>query len=211
MNRKIFLGGGGDEHQAREIDDLYGATIGERAKVLYIPIAWSNPAQFDACLSWFRNAYARFGFEIEMLTDLNNVGFDYLDTFDSIYIGGGNTFSLLKTIRETQFDKPLQEFIDAGKAVYGGSAGAIILGKDIRTAFIGNCTDENIVEITDFSGLNVASGYAIKAHYENEREVVEKFSKEHSTPVLNIPKTGGVYIEGDNLTLVGDVTVLEEN
>ena len=209
MNRKIFLGGGGDEEQARAIDDLYGETVGNGANVLYIPIAWSNPEQFASCLSWFKNAYARFDFKIEMLTVLNNVSFDYLDKFDSIYIGGGNTFSLLKTIKETNFIKPLQEFIDAGKAVYGGSAGAIILGKDISTAFIGNCTDENLDEVTDFSGLDVASGYAVKVHYEDEREIVEKFSIENNASVLNIPETGGVYIEGDSLTLVGDATILE--
>ena len=211
MDRKIFLGGGGDERQAKEIDNLYGKTIETGAKVLYIPIAWSKPEQFDSCLNWFKNAYARFDFEIEMLTDLNDVSFEYLDKFDSIYIGGGNTFSLLKTMKDTNFIIPLKDFIDTGKAVYGGSAGAIVLGKDIRTAFIGNLTDENIVQTTDFLGLNVANEYSIKAHYEDEKEVVEKFSIENNTSVLNIPETGGVYIQGDSLTLVGDVKIINKD
>jgi dipeptidase E len=211
VNRKIFLGGGGDEIQAKEIDDLYGRTVGSGAKVLYIPIAWTKPEQFDSCLNWFKNAYERFDFEIEMLTDLNDVSLEYLDKFDSIYIGGGNTFSLLKTMKDTNFIDTLKDFIDTGKAVYGGSAGAIVLGKDISTAFIGNLTDENIVQTTDFLGLNVANGYSIKAHYEDEKEVVEKFSTENNTSVLNIPETGGVYIQGESLTLVGDVKVTKNN
>jgi dipeptidase E len=211
MNRKIFLGGGGDVVQAKEIDDLYGKTVGSGARVLYIPIAWSKPEQFDSCLNWFTNAYSRFSFDIEMLTNLNDVNFEYLDTFDSIYIGGGNTFALLKTIKETNFIEPLLKFIDSGRAVYGGSAGALILGKDISTAFIGNCTDENLVQITDFSGLNVANEYSVKAHYEDERQLVANFSVENDTSVLNIPETGGVYIEGDHLTFIGDVTVIEKS
>jgi dipeptidase E len=210
MDRKIFLGGGGDAEQAKGIDDLYGETIGVGARVLYIPIAWTKSDQYDACLHWFRNAYARFDFEIEMLTDLNDVTIDYLHQFDSIYIGGGNTFALLKEIKATNFIKPLHEFINSGKAVYGGSAGALVLGKDIGTAFIGNLTDENIVQTTDFLGLNVANGYSIKAHYEDEKEMVEKFSIVNDTAVLNIPETGGVYIEGDTLTLVGNVTVIQK-
>ncbi|MFT7644921.1 MAG: dipeptidase E [Candidatus Paceibacteria bacterium] len=211
MSKRIFLGGGGDENQAKEIDNLYGKTIGNGAKVLYIPIAWSKPEQFNSCLNWFKNAYARFDFEIEMLTDLNDVDYDFLDKFDSIYIGGGNTFALLKIIRETNFSDLLNRFIDSGKAVYGGSAGAIVLGKDISTAFIGNCTDENIVQITDFLGLGVASGYSIKCHYEEEKEAVEEFSMTNNTSVLAISETGGVFIEGDKLTLVGDVEVIKKD
>ena len=208
MNKKIFLGGGGNETQAKEIDDLYGKTVGVGAKVLYIPIAWTKPEQFNSCFEWFKKSYARFDFEIEMLTDLNSVDHSFLEEFDSIYIGGGNTFALLKTLKETNFIDSLYKFIDSGRPVYGGSAGAIVLGENISTAFIGNQTDENKVQLTDFSGLNVCNGYSIKAHYEREVEVVKKFSAEHNTPVLNIPEDGGVFIEGDKMTLVGNVEII---
>lgn len=212
MSIRIFLGGGGDENQAEEIDNLYGKTIGNGAKVLYIPIAWSNSEQFSSCLNWFKNAYARFNFEIEMLTDFNDVDYEFLDKVDSIYIGGGNTFALLKTIKETNFNDLLNKFIVSGKVVYGGSAGAIILGKDVGTAFIGNCADENIVQATDFLGLDVASGYSIKCHYEEEEEEeVKEFSMTNNTSVLAISETGGVYIEGDKITLIGDVEVIKKD
>jgi peptidase E len=93
--------------------------------------------------------------------------------------------------------------------VYGGSAGAIVLGKDISTAFIGNQTDENKVQLTDFTGLNVSNGYSIKAHYEKEEDVVKKFSIENNTPVLNIPEEGGVFIDGNKMTLVGNVEIID--
>lgn len=110
---------------------------------------------FNEAKSVDENAYSRF--EIEMLTDLNNVDYSSLEKFDSIYIGGGNTFALLKTLKETKFADTLLKFIDSGRSVYGGSAGAIVLGKDTSTAFIGNLTDENNVQITDFLGLNVCN------------------------------------------------------
>jgi dipeptidase E len=209
MTKKIFLGGGGNETQAKEIDDLYGKTVGAGAKVLYIPIAWTKPEQFNSCLDWFENYYARFDFDIEMLTDLDDVKYSFLEKFDSIYIGGGNTFALLKTLKESNFVEVLNAFIDSGRAVYGGSAGAIVLGKDISTAFIGNQTDENKVQLTDFTGLNVSNGYSIKAHYEKEEDVVKKFSIENNTPVLNIPEEGGVFIDGNKMTLVGNVEIID--
>jgi dipeptidase E len=208
MGIKIFLGGGGDEKQAREIDDLYGQTVGQGAKILYIPVAWTNPNEFDSCLVWFRKAYARFEFQIEMLTDLNGVQIDYLEQFDSVYIGGGNTFLLLKTLNETGFTDLLKKFIDSGKVVYGGSAGAIILGKDIKTAFVGNCSDDNDVQLTDFSGLDLVNGHAVHCHYGGELEVVKKFANENSVSILAIPENGGVFVDGDAFKIIGKVDIV---
>jgi len=57
----------------------------------------------------------------------------HFKTIETIYIGGGNTFKLLKELKESGFDKELLKFIKEGKPVYGGSAGALILGKNILT------------------------------------------------------------------------------
>jgi len=46
---RIFLGGGGDSVSAKEIDDLYGETLGTGASVLYIPVAWENSSEYDSC------------------------------------------------------------------------------------------------------------------------------------------------------------------
>jgi len=49
-----------------------------------------------------------------------------LQKYDTVYIGGGDTFKLLKLIRESGFDEKLLRYYKSGGAIYGGSAGAII-------------------------------------------------------------------------------------
>lgn len=206
-NKLIFLSGGGDSVSAKEIDDLYGQSLGIGARVLYIPVAWENSSEYDSCLDWFNKTYERFKFKTEMLTDLSKCGFEYLEKFDSIYISGGNTFLLMNHLRKTNFSELLIKFINSGKVVYGGSAGAIILGKDIRTATLGKYRDENTVGINSFSGLDMVNGTAIHCHYEKENHSeVEQFAKETQLDILALTESSGLFINGDEVTHIGEVT-----
>ncbi|MEX2460688.1 MAG: Type 1 glutamine amidotransferase-like domain-containing protein [Paenibacillaceae bacterium] len=87
-----------------------------------------------------------------------NVPNEDLKEYSSIFIGGGNTYKLLHEIRKARFDEVLNSFIDEGGIVYGGSAGAIILGKNIQTC---SHLDINDINIADFEGLNKFNGYSI--------------------------------------------------
>jgi dipeptidase E len=204
--KKIFLAGGGDAQLAKEIDNLYGSVVGQNAKVLYIPIAFECNDSYVSCLKWFENTYKRFGFKTEMLVDLKGLDIEYLKKFDSIYIGGGNTFSLLHDIKYSGFYKTLKDFIALGKVVYGGSAGAIILGKDIGTSRLGTYPDENSIGLLDFTGLDVVNGFSLHCHYKkDDYPNVEQFSKEHSLNILALTEQGGVYINGNDFIYIGEV------
>ncbi|MED3960953.1 Type 1 glutamine amidotransferase-like domain-containing protein [Niallia taxi] len=89
--------------------------------------------------------------EIKMWTDLSNRTLENQKQFSAIYIGGGNTFSLLNAIRISRLDKALEEFIENEGVIYGGSAGAIILGSNIMA-----CAhmDANNANLQNFEGLN---------------------------------------------------------
>lgn len=211
MNRKLLLGGGGNEIDSQEIDNFYGELLGKNSRVLYIPIALGSD-DYDSCLQWFRNSYKKYGFEIEMLLDLKNADYEYLKSFDSFYIGGGNTFSLLEDMKKSNFFDSLRKLIDLGKVVYGGSAGAIVLCKDISTAFLGKYPDVNNVGISDFSGLNVVNGYSVHCHYETEDcEEVKKFAVENNLDVFAIPENGGVYVNGNDIKMIGKVDIILKN
>ena len=109
-------------------------------------------------------------FDIEMWSSLENRTFAEMAAFDSIYIGGGNTFTLLDILHNTNFIKILRQFIDTGRVVYGGSAGAIIFGKDIRTAGLGKDADKNTTDLQTFDGLDLVEGFSIQCHYEKNQE-----------------------------------------
>lgn len=50
---------------------------------------------------------------------------------DIVYVAGGNTFQLLKAVRESGFDVMLTDFVNTGGLYAGASAGALIAGVDI--------------------------------------------------------------------------------
>src|SRR4030042_2106872 len=141
MSGRLYLGGGGAEKVAFEVEDNFFKDVNS---VLYIPLAWPND-NLEGCLKWFSGmASLHKKLKIEMWADTKNPL--NLDKFDSVYIGGGNTFKLLKRLRESKAEKKLIDFYKKGGKIFGGSAGAIIWGKSIITALICKDKDKNEVK-----------------------------------------------------------------
>ena len=199
MGGKLFLSGGGDEKQTFEVDEIFLKSIN---KILYIPLAWKND-DFESCLKWFRNAMLQHKkVKLKMLTNLTKK--ITLKDYDAIYIGGGNTFKLLKKIRESEFDKELLDYYDDGGIIYGGSAGAIIFGRDIRTALMCKDADVNEVNLKDTRGFNLAANFDIQCHFEDNqlkehKDVVNKTNFN----IIAIPEESALLIENGQLKAVG--------
>ena len=136
-----------------------------------------------------------------MWTDLSEHRASELDEFDAVYIGGGNTFALLAQLRESGFDRYLRAHIQHGMAVYGGSAGAVVLGRDIRTV---THLDRNDVGLTETQGLNLANGHAVWVHYQpQDDDLIRAYVQQYQQPVLAIPERSGTVINKDGLHTVG--------
>lgn len=190
---KLLLSGGGSPNQVVPLDNLFAQNIGQ-GKVLYVPVALPNESYSD-CLKWFTSTYNNFGItDIEMVTNLNN--FD-IDEYSAVFIGGGNTFKLLKEIKEAKFDEKLIKFLNNGGFVYGGSAGAIIFGKTIKTA-IG--FDENIVNLTDLNGLNLLNNADIWCHYNDDHKPL---IKDYSNELYILYEESGLYIDDNKISSIG--------
>lgn len=56
---------------------------------------------------------------------------DLSQTYDVIYLCGGDPYYLLKRVRERGFDKKLKSFIEHGGVVVGVSAGSMIFADDM--------------------------------------------------------------------------------
>ncbi len=200
MAGKIFLSGGGHERHTFELDEVFLEGVNS---ILYIPIAWANE-DFGSCLRWLTNAISqhRDNVKIEMLTDLNkdvNLG-DY----DAVYIGGGNTFKLLKKIRESRFDRKLLDYHAAGGTIYGGSAGAMIWGRDISIGLICSDVDVNEVGLTDTRGFDVLKGMDVQCHYRSdELEVNWRYVAQNGRNVVALPNESGLLLENGKITVLG--------
>lgn len=64
-----------------------------------------------------------------------------LPSVDAIYLEYGNTYYLRHHLRESGADDLIRQFLDAGAVLVGSSAGSIVLGKTVQTAFWKNWDD----------------------------------------------------------------------
>lgn len=200
--QKIILGGGGDENTSLESHKVFISLLPNKSKVLYIPIAMDperNP--YKLCEKWIKNAFKLISFgNIEMKTDLKSISQEVIKEYGGIYIGGGNTYKLLKLFRDSGFEAVLKEYIESGGVVYGGSAGAIILGADISTS-----DDENEVNIKDLIGLDVLNGYSVFCHYKAEQlQIIRKYVMESKKNAYAISEDSGILIRGKNVEKIGN-------
>lgn len=197
----LILAGGGDAPDSKPLDTLFLSLLKQK-KILYIPIAWKD-ADFNKCHSWFNSTFYNLGFtNTRMWTDIKNKKYEDLEAFGGIYLGGGNTFSLLHDLKSSNFKQLLSKFIDSNRPVYGGSAGAIVFGKSIETASFGTDSDTNDVKLKDFSGFNLVNDFSIQCHYDGDqdKELLE-FSKSHA--VIALSERTGLLVQDKEIKVIG--------
>ena len=209
---KLILSGGGDGEQVKESYELF-ANLVNKGKVLYIPLAW-NYGNMEDCINWFKGEMKPFGVtEIEDVLHANQITKERLSKYKGIFIGGGNTFKLLKVLKETEAYNNLQEFINNGGVVMGGSAGALIFGKSIDTCLKDDLniksTDENLVKLKDTSGFDAIKGYSLFVHYKKKQDQLEQTKEKMKRlvklghKVIALPEETSLYINDNEFTIIG--------
>jgi len=126
--------------------------------------------------------------------------FQEVEDFDVIYVCGGNTFYLLNKVRETGFDKVIIEFAKTDKLYFGVSAGSILVCPNIDIA---SPFDENDVNLTDLTGLNLTD-VIVSPHYKDEEKtIIDDFKKKSQYKV--VPLTDSQAL----LVLDGETKIVE--
>ena len=193
----LILSGGGDPEQVRPIDEFFAAHIDKSKRVIYIPAAMEKDVfTYEQCLDWFTSTYELFGIKnIKMLTNLQNAEIP-ADTA-AAFIGGGNTYKLLKELRESGFEKKLITYLDNGGIVYGGSAGAMIFGRTIETEIH---TGSKNYGLTDLSALNQLNGYDLWCHY---TLADDPLIAEYPHPLLILSEESGLIVQNGEMIPIG--------
>ena len=205
----LFLSGGGSENDSYILDKEFAKLL--KNKLLYIPIAINEAKHpYSECLKWIKGVFRQFNFEsIEMWIDLSGRTKQDMLEFDGVYIGGGNTFKLLKQLKDTKFDKLLIDYYKNGGNIFGGSAGAIIMGKDIITA---SKNDTNEVGLKDTKGLNLINSFSICCHYKPEEgEIVSELVNAHKLKVIALPEDAGIIVRKDGIARIGKSLIFNRN
>ena len=195
-------GGAYLEHCAVEVQDFFAAA--SCRQILFVPYALKD---HDAYAATAAAAFERMGFELSSMhtADLPRAA---VEETDGIFIGGGNTFRLLKTICELGVIEPIRSRVTDGMPYMGTSAGSNIACLSIRTT-----NDMPIVEPPTFEALGLVP-FQLNPHYvdpdsssvhmgETRETRIREFHEENGEPVLGLREGGKLRIEGDAMTLVG--------
>ena len=194
---KLLLSGGGEPDQVKPLDK-YFANYVKDGKILYIPVAMDK-IPYEDCEKWFRETYAKYNLNnIEMCTNLKEI--NDLNNYKAIFIGGGNTFKLLKEIKESNFDIKLKEYLQNNGFIYGGSAGAIIFGKTIEPAIH---ADKNTVNLKDLNGLNILDDYDVWCHYKETDNL-----KDLNRKTIVLYEESGILYDGKEIKTIGKIHLI---
>lgn len=125
---KLILCGGGWAEKTVVPNKIFESLIEPHKPILYIPQARDrDPAGYITCKTWLLGEFKNIKHgEIDTVESLSEVIHKNLSDYAAIFIGGGNTFKLLKELKESGAFNKIQEYINNGGLVYGCSAGAYI-------------------------------------------------------------------------------------
>lgn len=173
--------------------------------MLFIPQAIApKQSTFEEAYGWIQKPEAFQNMSITIWKRLHDKTIEDIREFDTIYIGGGNTYELLHQLRESGFLSLISEAIKMDKIIYGISAGAYVLGKDIGERLPSDDKNKNAIGLDDLSALDLLNGYKVHCHYTPDHDKdLNDFERKHQAPLIAIPETSGVVVEDSHCIVVG--------
>ena len=200
----FFLTGGGDQDDFRELDKVFLESLPNQASILVIPLA-ADQDDFEDILERVESCFSGKKINaVELCEDPSSLSTSDLENYDALFIEGGNTFQLVEAMRGTKLFDGLEEYLSRGRSIYADSAGAIVLGSNVRSAFLGDEADEDAQKLQDYRGLNLLDPWSIHCHYESsDDEGLQNLLFESGSPILVLAEPCGVHIEGRKLRVYG--------
>jgi dipeptidase E len=131
-----------------------------------------------------------------------------LEQADGLFVGGGNTYALLKRLREGNLLEPIRARVRAGMPYVGASAGSNVAGPNILTT-----NDWNVVGLATFEALDLVP-FNINPHYletdpamapgsETRDERIREYHTIWDNPVVGIEEGTLVRFEKGVATVLG--------
>lgn len=199
---RLYLSGGGSGKQNNYAYINFFRKIDKNKPILYIPLAM-NSVMYDKCYDWFKSEISNYNCtNFKMVNSSLELSRLDLNDYSALFIGGGNTYKLLKELKENNNINKIKKYLLKGGIVYGGSAGAIVFGKDIDGCILTD--DKNDV---DTSGFNLINGYSLichfnKANFKKNKEYLIKYSENNK--VLFLPEEDVLVITNNFIKIIGN-------
>ena len=200
ISNSTLHGSGYLDHAEPEIRDF----LDDLKHVLFVPFALFDRDKYAATA---RARFEKMGYELTSIHTASDPVQAVKET-DAMFIGGGNTFRLLKTLYEFELLDVIRERINAGMPYIGSSAGSNMACPTIRTT-----NDMPIVQPPSFNALGLVS-FQINPHYldpdpnskhkgETREARIIQFLEENDTPVVGLREGAILRVENGEITLRG--------
>lgn len=203
----------GDSGYLEAAVDQIAAFLPDSAKrVAFVPFAGVTIgyAQYTQMVS---NALSALGLEfVDIGSEADPLS--ALDQADAVFVGGGNTFALLKQLYATGLLQAIRDRVNAGMPYVGWSAGSNVAGASIRTT-----NDMPIVEPPSFDALALVP-FQLNPHYtdyvapghngETRRQRLEEFLVLNPDAIIyGLPEGTGLLVRDQQATVVGQFDALK--
>jgi dipeptidase E len=200
ISNSTLYGSGYLDHAEADIRSF----LGDVKRVLFVPYALFDRDKYAATA---QHRFQRMGYELTSVHTASDPVQAVNDT-DAVFIGGGNTFRLLKALYDFALLQPIRERVEAGMRYIGSSAGSNVAAPTIKTT-----NDMPIVQPPSFDALALVS-FQINPHYldpdpdskhmgETREERIVQFLEENDTPVVGLREGAMLRIENDETILRG--------
>src|SRR5262245_37307878 len=188
------------DHAADAVRDFFGAA----RRIAFVPFALKDRAAYTEKL---KTRFGELGLELRGIGP-DGEGRDALVAAEGVFVGGGNTFRLLRTLQWSGLLETLRQRAAEGMPYMGASAGTNLACPTIRTT-----NDMPIVEPDGFDALGLVP-FQINPHYLDPdpasrhmgetREVrIREFLEENERTVLGLREGAWLRVEGDSCRLEG--------
>ncbi|MBT8268581.1 MAG: dipeptidase PepE [Flavobacteriaceae bacterium] len=178
--------------------------------VLFIPYARPSGLSYEDYTSKAKLAFKKININLTGIHEQQNPE-NAIKSAKGIFIGGGNTFVLTKTLYDNNLIPVLKEVVETGTPYLGTSAGSNICGQTIGTT-----NDMPIVYPPSFIGLGLIP-YNINSHYldpdpgsthmgETRETRINEFHVFNEIPVIGLREGSWIKLKGSEIKLQGNKT-----
>src|SRR6202171_3889641 len=200
ISNSTVHGQGYHDHVEQEIRNFLG-----RAKtVLFFPFALHDR---DGYAAKAKSRFEAMGYALESVHKIDNHK-AAIENAEAFFIGGGNTFRLLKALQDVDLIQPLCDKVRKATPYIGSSAGSNVAGPTIKTT-----KDMPIVQPRSFDALGLVP-FQISPHFldpdpdskhmgETQEERILQFLEENDAPVIGMREGAWLLVEGNSVLLKG--------
>ena len=203
ISSSTIYGHGYLDHVGAEICDL----LAHIQRVVFVPFALYDR---DAYSAKAEDRFRQLGFALESVHSASSPK-QLIAEAEAIFIGGGNTFRLLKALYDYDLLESIRNRVAKGVPFVGSSAGSIVACPTLKTT-----KDMPVVQPPSFDALGLVH-FQISPHYldpdpdsthmgETQEERITQYLEENDLPVVGLREGTMLRVDRGAIFLRGSTT-----